>query len=223
MKKRWIAAAIAAVTLVLCLCSCSGVKIQYNNEDGSYTDKRGNKYLCAPSCYEPVSYSSDKAYGSMTAGIGTFDLYTVSNTEEGLWLTTENREVLYRSDLKLPTLLEFGTNGVLICREGERIHAFAQVQTQDEIDALIKTYLEGESIPYPSRAASQSLRLRLTSKEYPFLYYRLTYLEYAEDVIVYTVDENGQEIETNYGKYFIYDRDDGRCVPVGDALHKYVE
>jgi hypothetical protein len=48
-------------------------------------------------------------------------------------------------------------------------------------------------------------------------------LEYAGDVIVYTTDAEGKEIETNYGKYFIYNRDEGRCVPVGDVVHTYVE
>ena len=218
---RWIALALASV-LLLCLCSCSA-KITYDKESGIYKDKRGNEYLRAPSCYEPVSYLSEKKYGTLVAGIGEFDLYAISNAQEGDWLTTADGDVLYKKGVTLPTLEEFGVDGVLICREGESIHAFARVETQAEIDALIKTYLEGESIPYPSRPAAQSLRLRMTSEEYPFLYYRLTYLEYSSDVIVYSTDENGQEIETNYGKYFIYDRDAGRCVPVGDALHKYVE
>ena len=55
------------------------------------------------------------------------------------------------------------------------------------------------------------------------MYYRLTYLEYSSDVIVYTTDADGNEIETNYGKYFIYDREEGRCVPAGDVVHAYVE
>ena len=222
MKTRNIALVLCALTLVLSLCAC-GVKIKYDGEDGSYTDKRGNEYLRAPSCYEPVAYLSEEKVGTLTAGIGKFDLYAISNTEEDQWLTTADGDVLYRSDVTLPTLSEFGANRVLICREGEIIHAFAEVKTQAEIDALINAYLEGESIPYPSRMATQSLRLRMKSEKYPFLYYRLTYLEYSSDVIVYTVDQNGQEIETNYGKYFIYNRDDGRCVPIDDALHKYVE
>lgn len=217
---RWIALALASA-LLLCLCSCSA-KITYDKESGIYEDKRGNEYLRAPSCYEPVSYLSEKKYGTLIAGIGEFDLYAISNAKEGDWLTTADGDVLYKKGVTLPTLEEFGVDGVLICREGESIHAFARVETQAEIDALIKTYLEGESIPYPSRPAAQSLRLRMTSEEYPFLYYRLTYLEYSSDVIVYA-EENGLELNISYGKYFIYDRDTGRCVPVGDALHKYVE
>lgn len=215
---------MSCAMLVLCLCACSGTKITYHQENNSYTDSKGNVYLHAPSCYEPVSYQSDKAYGSLTAGIGTFDLYAITDAPvEGEWLTTADCDVLYKEGAKLPTLQEFQTDCIYICREGESIHAFARVETQQEIDALIKTYLEGESIPYPSRVATQSLRLRFASKAYSFLFYRLTYLEYASDVIVYTTDESGQEIETNYGKYFLFNRDDGRCVPVGDALHKYVE
>lgn len=222
MKKiRWIALALASLML-LGLCSCSA-KITYDGESGIYKDKKGNEYLRAPSCYEPVSYLSEKAYGTLVAGIGEFDLYAISNAKEGDWLTTADGDVLYKKGVTLPALEEFGVSGVLICREGESIHAFARVETQAEIDALIKAYLEGESIPYPTRAAAQSLRLRMTSKEYPFLYYRLTYLEYSSDVIVYTVDENGLEQEINYGKYFIYNRDEERCVPVGDVIHKYVE
>ena len=221
MKTRYIALALACVML-LCLCAC-GAKIEYNQEDGSYKDKRGNEYLRAPSCYEPVSYLSEEPWGTMVAGIGEFDLFAVANAEEGDWLTTADGDVLYKKGVTLPTLQEFSADQILICREGEIIHAFARVETQAEINEIVSTYLESESVPYPGRMAEQSLRLRMTSEEYPFLYYRLTYLEYSSDVIVYSTDENGQEIETNYGKYFIYNRDDGRCVPVGDVLHKYVE
>ena len=223
IKQRYIALALCALVLTVSLCACGGVRIKYDGEDGSYTDRRGNEYLRAPSCYEPVSYLSEDVAGKLTAGIGKFDLYAIAKTEEGKWLTTADGDVLYRSDVTLPELEEFGASNILICREGEVIHAFASIESQQEIDALVKAYTEGESIPYPARMAEQSLRLRFESDAYPFLYYRLTYLEYSSDVIVYSLDENGQEIETNYGKYFIYNRDDGRCVPISDAVHQYVE
>lgn len=223
MKIRSITLALVAAALVLCLCACSGAKITYNQENGSYTDKKGNVYLRAPSCYEPVSYAADEAVGTLTAGIGEFDLYAVKGAEEGKWLTTADREVLYLESETLPKLQDFGTDRIYICREAEKIHAIHTITQADEIDVLLKAYLEGESIPYPNRVALQSLRLRFASDEYEFLYYKLTYLEFSADVIVYTVDENGRELETNYGKYFIYNRDEERCVPVGDVIHKYVE
>lgn len=222
MKIKSILLAVVALTLALCLASC-GTKINYNGDDGSYTDKKGNEYLRAPSAYEPVSYKNDKTFGKLVAGIGEFDLYQIANAPEGEWVTTADGDVLYKEGIKLPELAEFGTSNIYVCREGESIHAFANIQKSDEINAIIKAYLEGESIPYPSRMATQSLRLRFASEEYPFLYYRLTYLEYSSDVIIYTTDADGNETETNYGKYFIYNRDDGRCVPVGDVVHAYVE
>lgn len=222
MKIKQIAIAAVALALALGLCAC-GTKVTYHSEDGSYTDKKGNEYLRAPSAYEPVSYENEKAVGKLVAGIGEFELFQIANDNEGEWLTTADGDVLYVEGVKLPTLAEFGTDRVYICREGEKIHAFATVTKADEIRALIDAYTNGESIPYPSRMAEQSLRLRFASEEYPFLYYRLTYLEYSSDVIVYTVDAQGNETETNYGKYFIYNRDEGRCVPVGDVVHAYVE
>ncbi len=223
MKITRIVSAVAALGLALCLCACGGAKIQYNGEDGSYTDKKGNEYLRAPSAYEPVSYETDKPFGTLTAGIGEFELYQIAGAAQGEWVTTADGDVLYKDGVKLPTLAEFGTDHIFVCREGEKIHAFANIQKSDEVAAILKAYLEGESIPYPNRMATESLRLRFASDEYPFLYYRLTYLEYSSDVIVYTTDADGNEIETNYGKYFIYNRDDGRCVPAGDGVHKYVE
>ncbi len=223
MKIKRLLLAMVALITVLCLISCGGTKINYNSEDGSYTDKKGNKYLHAPTAYEPVSYESDKPFGKMIAGIGEFDLYQIANANEGEWVTTADGAVLYRDGVKLPTLEEFGTSHIFICREGEKVHAIANIQKSDEVAQILKTYLEGESIPYPGRTASESLRLRFASDEYPFLYYRLTYLEYSSDVIVYTTDAQGNEIETNYGKYFIYNRDDGRCVPAGDVVHTYVQ
>lgn len=223
MKFRKIALAAVALGLVCSLCACGGTKIQYNGDDGSYTDKKGNTYLHAPAAYEPVSYQSDKAVAKLTAGIGEFDLYQIAGAGEGEWLTTADGDVLYLDSVQLPTLAEFSTDRVYVCQEGERIHAFATITKAEEINTLLEVYLNGESIPYPSRVAKESLRLRFASNEYPFLYYRLTYLEYSSDVIVYTTDANGNETEVNYGKYFIYNRDDGRCVPVGDILHIYVE
>ena len=223
MNFKRILLALIALTLALSLCSCGGAKIKYDSKDGSYTDKKGNAYMRAPSAYEPVSYEADKTFGTLTAGIGEYDLYQIVGAGEGEWLTTVHGDVLYKSNTKLPTLAEFGTDGIYVCREGEKIHAFANIQKSDDVAAILKVYLEGESIPYPSRVATQSLRLRFVSDEYPFLYYRLTYLEYSSDVIFYTTDADGQEIETNYGKYFIYNRDDGRCVPAGDVVHTYIE
>jgi hypothetical protein len=220
--KRTLAAALALLS-VLGLVACSGTKITYDAQSGSYTDKKGNEYLRAPSAYEPVSYETDKTFGKMIAGIGEFDLYQIANANEGEWVTTADGDVLYKEGIQLPTLAEFGTSHIYICREGESIHAFANIQKSDEIYAILKAYLEGESIPYPNKVANESLRLRFASDQYPFLYYRLTYLEYASDVIVYTTDADGNEVETNYGKYFIYNRDDGRCVPAGDVVHTYVQ
>lgn len=223
MKTKWIALALTFAALALCLCGCQSPEITYNQENKSYTDKNGNTYLSAPACYEPVSYDSEKPYGSLVAGIGKFDLYTIAGTQNGEWLTTADQNVLHLESVTLPTLEQLGVNCVYVCREGEIIHAFARLNTQAEIDEVIKTYLEGESIPYPRQTAAESLRLRMASDKYPFLYYRLTYLEYSSDIIVYSTDENGQEIETNYGKYFLFNRDENRCVPVGDVIHKYVE
>lgn len=223
MKIKRILFAALALTMALCLCACGGTKIKYNGEDGSYTDKKGNEYLRAPAAYEPVSYETDKAFGKLIAGIGEFELYQIAHAPEGEWVTTADGDVLYRKDVQLPSLTEFGATNIYVCREGEKIHAFANITKTDEINAILKTYLEGESIPYPNKVATESLRLRIASDKYPFLFYRLTYLEYASDVIVYTVDAQGNEIETNYGKYFIYNRDDGRCVPAGDVVHTYVE
>ncbi len=224
MNTKRIALILAIATLVLCLCSCGGVKIEYDQDSGSYTANGGKVYLRAPSAYEPVAYDSEKAYGSLTVGIGTFDLFAMTNAPvEGDWLTTADRDVLYAEGAALPALQNFGTDRVLICREGEKIHAIHTITDKNEIDALISLYLEGESIAYPARVAKESLRLRFASAENPHLYYRLTYLEYSSDVVVYGTDENGVETETNYGKYFLYDRDEDRCVPVGDVIHKYVE
>jgi hypothetical protein len=215
--------ALSALLLAISLCACSGTKINYNGENGSYTDKKGNEYLRAPSAYEPVSYETDKPFGTLIAGIGEFTLYRIAGAEDGEWVTTADGDVLYKQGIKLPELQEFGTTHIYVCREGEKIHAFANIQKSTEIAEIIKAYTEGESIPYPNKMAEKSLRLRFASDAYPFLYYRLTYLEYASDVIVYTTDTEGKEIETNYGKYFIYNRDEGRCVPVGDVVHTYVE
>lgn len=223
MKIKQIALVLAFAALAICLCGCQSPEITYNQDNKSYTDKSGKTYLSAPACYEPVSYDSEKPYGSLVAGIGKFDLFTIAGTQNGEWLTTADQQVLYLESVTLPTLEQFGVNCVYVCREGEIIHAFARLNTQAEIDEVIKTYLEGESIPYPRQTAAESLRLRMGSDQYPFLYYRLAYLEYASDIIVYSTDENGQEIETNYGKYFLFNRDEDRCVPIGDVIHKYVE
>ncbi len=223
MKKiiTWTCLALAAM---MCLTACSA-KVIYNDQDSSYTDKKtGQKYLMAGTCFEPVSFITEKEYGTLVVGVGEFALFAIKGVEEGTWLATEFGDVMYREDQTLPTLETFETSRIYICREDEKIHAFATVEDKGEIEKVIDAYVNGTSIPYPSnKTAEQNLRLRFASDTYKHLYYKLIYLEYAEDVIVYTTDENGQEIETNYGKYFIYSREDDRFVPVGDLLHKHVE
>lgn len=212
----WLCVALAAM---LCFSACSA-KVVYS-EDGDYTDKRtGKRYQMLSPNFEPVSYLAEKTYGTLVIGIGEFDLYAIKGTEKGTWLTTQYGDVLCAADQTVPTLESFGTSRVYICREEEKIHAIATIENQSEISVLLDTYLNGESIPYPAgKTTEQNLRLRLASDTYKHLYYRLVYLEYTEDVIVYTTDENGEEVATNYGKYFIYNREEGRCVPAGDIVH----
>ncbi len=223
MKKiiAWVCLALAVVT---CLSACSA-KVVYNDQDSSYTDKKtGRKYMMAGTSFEPVSFYTDKEYGTLEVGVGEFALFAIKGVDEGTWLATEFGDVLYREDQTLPTLETFDTSRIYICREDEKIHAFATVEDKTEIAEVIDAYQNGTSIPYPSsKTAEQNLRLRFASDTYGHLYYKLIYLEYAEDVIVYSADADGNETETNYGKYFIYSREDDRFVPVGDLLHKYVE
>lgn len=217
----WLCVLLAAIA---CLSACSA-KVIYDNENNSYTDKRTKKqYMMAGTSFEPVAYSTEKQYGKLTVGVGEFALYAIEYTEPGTWLTTNLGDVMYREDQKLPTLEGFETSRIYVCREDEKIHAFAVMETKAEIDAVLDAYLNGTAIPYPSnKTPEQNLRLRFASDTYKHLYYKLIYLEYANDVIVYTTDEQGNEIEVNYGKYFIYNREMDRCVPIGDVVHKHVE
>lgn len=223
MKKRivWLCLALAAMLL---LSACSA-KVIYDDQNKTYTDKKtGQEYLMAGTCFEPVSYNVEKEYGTLVVGVGEFALFAVKGVEEGTWLATEFGDVMYREDQTLPTLATFDTSRIYICREDEKIHAFAIMEDKAEIDKLLDVYLNGTPIEYPSlKTPEQNLRLRLGSDTYKHLYYKLIYLEYAEDVIVYSTDADGNEIETNYGKYFIYSREENRCVPVDGTVHKYVE
>ena len=223
MKKisAWVCLALAAM---MCFSACSA-KVIYNDQDQSYTDKKtGQKYMMAGTCFEPVSFFTDKEYGTLQVGVGEFALFAIKGVDEGTWLATEFGDVMYREDQTLPTLETFDTSRIYICREDEKIHAFATVEDKGEIAKIIDAYVNGTSIPYPSnKTSAQNLRLRLGSDTYKHLYYKLIYLEYAEDVIVYSTDADGKEIETNYGKYFIYSREDDRFVPVGDLVHKHIE
>lgn len=221
--KRIIAWLCVALAALLLLSACSS-KVIYDDQSNTYADKKtGQKYLMAGTCFEPVSYNVEKEYGTLVVGVGEFALFAVKGVEEGTWLATELGDVMYREDQTLPTLATFDTSRIYICREDEKIHAFNIVEDESEIDSILDLYLNGTSIEYPSlKTPKQNLRLRLGSDTYKHLYYKLIYLEYAEDVIVYGTDAQGNETEINYGKYFIYSREEDRCVPVGDTIHKYV-
>lgn len=208
---------VLLLAVVLLLCGC-GRTLTVNGDD-TYTDRHsGVTYIPLSPCYEPTAIG--EAYATFKlSGVKTV-LHQVGSISPERYLASEyydvyaNREISVPGfeSLELKRLLIYSTEGttipVLTLQNETESHA-------DVIAALRGAYLEGERVSYPSfyeRAASYTLRFEASNL--PGLYYTITYIEYAEDI-----EEEINGVQTNLGRYFLYDRYNKICVAVNDSLH----
>ena len=199
---------LALIPVMLCLASC-GMTLQKSGSMSAVDKASGKVWKHASTCYEAVELG-DKLGSMKIAKDYTLALHEIKDMDAESWIATEEGNVLYTEDTKLPTLVEMNTDGLLICVDGATIKVIHQIVEDKVLDSIVNAYTQNDGVDYPATPFLRTYRLRFTSDEYPGLFYCLTYGEYAEDYVLDGV---------NHGKYFLYDAFDSYFVPMGDEIH----
>ena len=194
-----------ASLLLISFTSCK-VNLQ-SGANGLYDKQHDVTYCHASPVYEAISLL--KEYGKLTVtDTESYALYTIPGMDPTEMLATEDFNIVYADTLDMPTLLEMAPTILRVCRDSVEIR---RMENAVIVAGLVGDYTNGESIPYPGITPLRSYKARFESVSYPGFYYTLTYVEYADDLIIEDV---------NHGKYFLYNAYDQRFVPVSDAIHK---
>lgn len=182
MRKILISLAlVTALLLSFCLSSC-GAKLEY--KDGVYyCAKNGVSYEAVDLRYYSVTIG-DK-YATLKDAVEE-DLFEMKGIDPERWLTTESGDLFCAVGEKVPTLSEMGVDTVTICAVGNAATlALAEISNKDVVGYILDTYLNGPTLTYPDTTElSESLMLRFWAEEYAWLYYNLSYVEFATDVKV---------------------------------------
>lgn len=186
-KKLILLVLVMAITLSLCLSSCSA-RLEYK-EGLYYCDKNGVVYKSVDLHFSPVTIGEKYAVLDDIMKMDLFELHGVSPEK---WLTSENGDLFCSADEKVPTLNEMDVDTVFICLVGDKaVMALSQVNKKEHVDYVMDAYLNGMTLQYPDTfEISETLLLRLASKKYNWLYYNLSYVEFAQDVLVSDYPEN---------------------------------
>ena len=219
--KRFLTLTILAAFL-LSFAACAKVGVLTADENGGYiNDKNGVRYYAAPGSYDVKGYLSE---GPVALNDG-INFYQVDGTSGEKWLYSPDFGILlYAESETLPTLEDLSPNKMDICLDdGEKMITALEVENVSNISAILEAYNNGETLLYSGKKSNYKFYLKLTSAEYPWLIYNLEFMQYAEDLIVYSKDENGEVTEKNYGKNFIYNRHEKRFVAIGDEMQEYID
>ncbi len=214
MKKAILVFASALLVATLLLGACANKQDSFVDKgDGRYVDnKTAITYHAAIGCYEPIA-PTDEVYGTM----GDSVLYRMSGIDPQRWICDNTGSVLYAEGETLPELGRMNISRAEIIESDTIVYS---IEDSAEISRIIQAYAEDESIRRPmvtESALAVNWRIRFADETIG-VYYVLAYIELKEDHI--GVRDDGTEV--NYGKSFIFNRFDGTCVPVGDALDVYV-
>lgn len=220
---RVIALALSVIALFSSV-SCKKTPTLTSDGQGGYKDSKTEiSYRGAPSAFEARGYIKNDVV-ALNDGI---PFYALENAPSNEWLWSPDFQMLlYSRELVLPTISTFGTTGIRVLVEEDGTEKLAYDETlPGKIGEILSAFENGDEAPYDKgKTARYVFYLKLYSEEYSWLFYNLVYVQYAEDHVVYDVDEDGEIVgETNYGTDFLYDRSLGRFVAIGDELQKYID
>lgn len=219
--KSYLRILLVLLALLLTLCGC-GRKLTVNDDD-TYTDRRnGVTYIPLSPCYEPVSLGAEYATYKLS-GVKTV-LHQVGTLLPEQYLASEYYAVYANRELNVP---DFGalqlTRALLYHTTNTAIPALtlkSEVEAEQKVISVLReAYLNGVRVSYPSfyeRDASYTLRFEASNLS--GLYYTITYIEYAEDIY-----DEIDGVQTNLGRYFLYDRYNKICVAVDSSLHALLD
>ncbi len=198
---------------ILLICAFALVSCSKSNKfamsDGMYLDKKTDiKYIDASPSYEPIVMGSE-LYGT----IGSAEIYEVEGADPAHLLCESGGTVIYAESFELPTFEKMNISYVAVLEDDTEI---SKITDSALISELVDVYSLEKSIRKPNYSKdtlSKSFRLKFADEALG-LYYVLNYIELKEDYV--TENENGDKI--NYGRAFIFNRFEDKCVPANDVL-----
>ena len=188
MKKIIALIACAALLLTsLSLVSC-GKSLTY--KDGYYyCAQNGVSYQMVSFDYYPVAIG--KEYATLKDGLIDNVLYEIQDAEPEKWLATKDGNLFCAVDEHIPTMDEMDIDSILICYESVAVISLASINDSSDVSSVLDNFKNGNVIEYPlADEKDEFLKLRMTSKKYPWLYYSLAYVEFMSDVCEYDYPED---------------------------------
>ncbi len=206
---RILTAALALLLLTLPLTACKTTLTP--GENGLYDDKKDIRYINASTVYEAKEFAEEYGVLQLTEN-ESYKLYRIPGVEPEKMLATEDGNIVYASDLTLPTLSEMNAELLHICMDaGSTTYVVGEVSDKKQIDAIIDAYENAPEIRNPGYRPVRNFHVRFESPDHAGFYYALTYVEYAEDVVIE---------DKNYGRCFLLSLFEGTFAPVDDSIHK---
>lgn len=228
MKKAIRLFAVCLSVLLLFVSCSSGHKVTFDSENDTCYDKStGVTYSPLSASFEPIARGEE--YGTVNIAGVKYTLYAITGQDPEKFLCTEYGDVYCRQDVAVPALTAWeNVEGVRISLAGlanaPAMTISAEVADEASlIEELTLAYREGQAVRHPVEEPVAAYILRFTSPDAPGLYYTLRYYEYGEDIFDTVTDADGTTRDVNFGRYFLYDRYEGRCVAVADSLHRLIE
>lgn len=233
IKKRILIGAVSAVTLlavagliVLLVLKLTAAHPITAGPDAFVDEKTGVAYKAADPSFvcaekgdlyavEKKTLTNDKTGESWEI---EHQYYQVKGVDPLKFLCADDGTILYASDIPMP---EFGTDTVSCIRVSTTSSISAILQNITEpatVKKVTDLYLHDKSYPYPATSVVGSYDLLFEFEETPGIYYSMRYLSYRSDCT--NIDADGKT--ENLGRNFLYNRYEGRFVPIGDLLEEYI-
>ena len=187
-------------------CSTGSVKLKSHEEHGLYNAKTKISYSHAAPVYEATSLVKECGKLIVTDS-ESYVLYTIPGAKSEEMMATEDFNIVYASDLDMPSLGEMAPTILRICNDSIELK---RMEDPAIVSKVAQAYIEGVAVDYPGTTPQKSYKARFESLNYPGFYFTLTYVEYAEDLVLDGV---------NYGRYFLYNAYERRFVPAGEDIH----
>ncbi len=201
--------ALSVLLLALSLSSCK--TIVELGDNGLYDKKNEIKYINASTVYEPAELG--KEYGVLKlSDKESHKLFVIEGIDPEKMLATEDGDIVYASDLTMPTLSEMDPAALHICMDtANTTYVIGSIAEKSKIDRIVEAYENPPAIHSPVQSPMRTHRIRFESPDHPGFYYSLTYAEYAEDVVI-----DG----TSYGRYFLLSLFEGIFAPVDNTIRE---
>jgi hypothetical protein len=249
MTKRKSTLRIAAFLLLLCalLASCKGGSYTLFYKDEKYVnEKKGKTFYAAPYSYRVLEIKDlGKVNATIDMGKKKTDLFALKSMDPAHWLSDEDFNLYYSSEVTLPKLQDMQVNRISLVQKGAYNQVMASITNTAMILDSVEFCTTGTTIPAEKITLNPdtdtAYELLFFSALYPDIAYAMEYWTFSKTVYIYAkLTDDGQipnlypgikaEIVTvegervarfDLGDGLVYDREADVCYAVGKVLESY--